>query len=58
MDEVERCLLRQVVADAAGECPVQVLAGPAADGIRADAVRFRQLVTSDAATGRTAALFA
>jgi enoyl-CoA hydratase/carnithine racemase len=31
---------------------------PAADAIRADAVRFRQLVTSDAATGRTAALFA
>ena len=30
---------------------------PAADAIRADAVRFRQLVTSDAATGRTAALF-
>ena len=26
MDEVERCLLRQVVADAAGECPVRVLA--------------------------------
>ena len=30
---------------------------PAADAIRADAVRFRQMVTSDAATGRTAALF-
>jgi enoyl-CoA hydratase/carnithine racemase len=30
---------------------------PAADAIRADAVRFRQLVTSDGATGRTAALF-
>jgi len=26
MDEVERRLLRQVVADAAGKCPVQVLA--------------------------------
>jgi enoyl-CoA hydratase/carnithine racemase len=31
---------------------------PAADAIRADAVRFRQLVTSDAAQARTAALFA
>jgi hypothetical protein len=27
MDEVERRLMRQGVADAAGECPVQVLAG-------------------------------
>ena len=31
---------------------------PAADAIRADAVRFRQLVASDAAQARTAALFA
>src|SRR5580704_12587892 len=31
---------------------------PAADAIRADAVRFRQLVTSGAAQARTAALFA
>ena len=31
---------------------------PAADAIRADAVRFRQLVTADAAQARTAALFA
>jgi hypothetical protein len=31
---------------------------PAADAIRADAVRFRQLVASDAAQDRTAALFA
>jgi len=30
---------------------------PAADAIRADAVRFRQLVVSDAAQARTAALF-
>jgi enoyl-CoA hydratase/carnithine racemase len=30
---------------------------PAADAFRADAVRFRQLVASDAAMGRTAALF-
>ena len=30
---------------------------PAADSIRADAVRFRQLVTSDTAQARTAALF-
>ena len=30
---------------------------PAADAIRADAVRFRQLVTSDPAQARTAALF-
>ena len=31
---------------------------PAADAIRADAVRFRQLVAADAAQARTAALFA
>ena len=31
---------------------------PAADAIRADAVRFRQLVAADAAQVRTAALFA
>jgi hypothetical protein len=31
---------------------------PGADAIRADARRFRQLVTSDLAQGRTAALFA
>jgi enoyl-CoA hydratase/carnithine racemase len=31
---------------------------PAADSIRADAVRFRQLVAADAAQARTAALFA
>ena len=31
---------------------------PAADAIRADAVRFRQLVTADAAQARTATLFA
>jgi enoyl-CoA hydratase/carnithine racemase len=31
---------------------------PGADAIRADARRFRQLVVSDAATARTAALFA
>jgi enoyl-CoA hydratase/carnithine racemase len=31
---------------------------PAADAIRADAVRFRQLVAADAARARTAALFA
>ena len=30
---------------------------PGADAIRADARRFRQLVTSDAAQSRTAALF-
>jgi len=30
---------------------------PAADAIRADAVRFRQLVASDPAQARTAALF-
>ena len=30
---------------------------PGADAIRADARRFRQLVASDAAQGRTAALF-
>jgi len=31
---------------------------PGADAIRADARRFRQLVASDTAKGRTAALFA
>jgi hypothetical protein len=31
---------------------------PGPDAIRADARRFRQLVVSDAAQGRTAALFA
>ena len=31
---------------------------PAADAIRADAVRFRQLVASDTAQARTAAMFA
>ena len=34
------------------------LAMPAADAIRADAVRFRQLVAAEAAQARTAALFA
>ena len=37
---------------------LNVLTLPGADAIRADARRFRQLVASDAAKGRTAALFA
>ena len=40
-----------------GQIEVGLGALPAADAIRADAVRFRQLVASDPAQARTAALF-